>query len=573
MTLRSKKHKDREGSRETTGSIQKTPATPIPRPAWQLVIIRTIEWALLGLFCAILLYLHILLYQYSGSFWRDEASCIQIADSPSLASMWASLPMDSSPALYTGFLRLWIFTGPGATDSGIRLFGTLMALGIVIAVLLSFRMLNRSVPLLAVALVGMNVIIFYFGSSIRPYGLAAVLIVLCFTSMWKVVQAPTRWNITAAFILAMLAVHCSYQNCYLLFGIGVAGAVACIVCRLWMRCLLVLTICLITAISLLVYLPTLQRYHDMWMILAQGADLGAILAAMVEAFVVKNINLCVVWGAALLSALVFLPYQYYLERRRQPGGQTPSLYLYSLITIVTGGTAGILFLRASNIFPYAWHFIPLLALMAVTVEIGANVPRPALWLSALKAAATCAIVGVSVMPLWRSAHVRRTNLDLLCNVLAEKARPSDLILVSPFWLSPGFNYLYHGKTPWTTIPAVPSDRNFRLAPHAHIKELMATPGAIRPTLDKIEDTLRAGNRVWFVGEIEFPQSDAVPPELPPAPHPEFQWNSNPYMHVWSMQVGRFLQDHATGGIQYAIPIGQPIYELEDIKLFYAEGWQ
>jgi hypothetical protein len=576
MKSPSNKRNDRQASRDASDSNRgQSPASTDPVSARPLYAMRIIEWMLLGIFCLILLYLHVVLYQNAGAFWRDEASSIQLAKSSSLSEMWTMLTTDSAPPLFAVLLRTWIIAGPGGSDEGIRLFGTLIALGLVASVFVSSYLLTRGVPLLAVSLTAMNIIIFYFGSSIRSYGLAALLIVLCFTAIWKVVRSPTALNCIAALILAILSVYCNYHNCYLLFGIGIAGAIACAVCRLWKRSLLVLTICFITMLSMLALLPVIIENRDIEMVTTISSDLSAVVLIFVEAFTLGEFKLYVFRGLALLSAFVFLPYLYLSEKRSRTDCQTPSVYLYSLIVLIAGTAGGITFLYTSRMFPCLWHFIPFAALAAVIVEIGVFFPRPNVWLSGVKAALAVAIVGVSVMPIWYTAGLRRTNLDLACNILAEKAAPNDLILVNLrlYWLSPGFDLLYHGQVPWTTIPILPDDRFSRLAPWMRIKEIMETPDAIKPTLDKIESTLRLGNRVWIVGAIQLPPIGAPPKRLPPAPLPDSGWNCIPYTENWSSEVAHFLMENVEQLIKCDIPSKQPVSTLEDVQLFYAHGWR
>ena len=72
-----------------------------------------------------------------------------------------------------------------------------VALALIAALFVSGRMLVGRVPLVAVALVAFNAAVFYYDSSIRAYGLAALFIVLCFAIFWRMLEEPTRWNVAA----------------------------------------------------------------------------------------------------------------------------------------------------------------------------------------------------------------------------------------------------------------------------------------------------------------------------------------------------------------------------------------
>ena len=161
-------------------------------------ISRRVEWALFGVFCLLALWLHVVLYEHAGAFWRDETSTLQIADSPSLGALWARLSKDSAPVLMFGLLRLWAAAGPGATDAGLRAFGTLVSVGILASLLVSCRMLTGRVPLVATALIVFNPAVFYFGSSLRAYGIAILLIMPCSALLGRVARQPTRRRVAAS---------------------------------------------------------------------------------------------------------------------------------------------------------------------------------------------------------------------------------------------------------------------------------------------------------------------------------------------------------------------------------------
>jgi hypothetical protein len=50
-----------------------------PSVGGRWTIRRAIPWIVLVAACAFLLWMHIVLFRHSGSFWRDETSSIQLA--------------------------------------------------------------------------------------------------------------------------------------------------------------------------------------------------------------------------------------------------------------------------------------------------------------------------------------------------------------------------------------------------------------------------------------------------------------------------------------------------------------
>ena len=130
-------------------------------------ITRRIDWAITAVACVVLLCLHIALYRHSGAFWRDEACTLYVAKAPSWETMWSWMGKDSAPALMFGSVRLWIAAGPGATDEGLRLLGTLVSLGVMASLFVSCWMFTARVPLVGTALVLFSGAVFYYGSSLR----------------------------------------------------------------------------------------------------------------------------------------------------------------------------------------------------------------------------------------------------------------------------------------------------------------------------------------------------------------------------------------------------------------------
>ena len=299
---------------------RRTPKDKKQPPSEGGVVLSAIALAAVA---AVLLVLHLLLLKHSGAFWRDECSSINLAHAPTWGQLWSHLPIDSFPGLFASVLRCWIGCGAGASDFGIRLLGILISLGTLYSVFLSCRAMQVRVPVLAVCLVGLNAAVFYSGSSIRAYGLAALLIVACFAAFWRVAVQPTRGNMILAFVLAVLSVHCNYQNSYLLFGIGTAAAIVALPGGNWRRSGLILAMCFVAALSMLVYWPAIAAYRSGIIVsnyrLSTGQVAGGLFRALggdgypaIPAALARNQTLLeLAWIAGLLgmvySVLMRLP--------------------------------------------------------------------------------------------------------------------------------------------------------------------------------------------------------------------------------------------------------------------------
>jgi hypothetical protein len=550
------------------------------------IVVRQVEWALFASMGLTVLWLNVELYHNSGAFWRDETSTIQIASAPSLGTLWSWLYRDSAPIVSYVAVRLWILAGLGATADGLRLFGTLVSLGIFVSLFISCRALGVRVPLLATSLVAFNVAICYYCSAVRGYGLAVLLIMPCCAAFWRLAQGPTRRNVVASLVLALLACHTSYQNSYLLFAIGLAGAGVCATCRLWRRAALILAICFVTAVSMLVYLPAISAYQSACQIQTRDLDLWSIVGDLGEALGGSSVFLRWAWILLTLCALACAVVQVVRRGVKRdsavladtgsgtapdPAPANPSLPLYCLIVAAVAVVTCVGFLESRGVVPLPWHFTPLIAVAGMIVEAVFRSWRDNPVASIGRAAIACLLIAVSLPLLMGQAFVRRTNIDLVCDVLAKEAGPNDLILVNPFWLSPGFNYHYHGRARWNTLPLIPTDMSARTFPYASIKQLMTSANAIEATLEEIRNTLSAGDRVWVVEDVAFrPPGTEI--SVPPSPQPCSGCNCSPYVDSWAYQVGDFLRSHGRRIEVIPVTVAVGISGLEQLYMFVVGGW-
>ena len=537
------------------------------RPA----ITRSIDIAVFALACLLVLYLHVVLFRHSGGFWRDEASTIYSATAPDLGAMWSRLANDSAPVVCFGAVRLWIAAGLGGSDEALRLFGATVSLGIVISLCISCWLFTSRAPLLAMSLVAFNMAVFYYCSSLRAYGLAVLFIMPCCAAFWRLSLRPSPWNIVGSLVFAILSCHTSYANSYLLLAIGLAGAGVCAACRLWKRSILILAICFVAALSMLVYLPLIRNFREAIQIAQADVDISSIGEVLTRAFSLHDPWLLSVWILLAACAAVCLVVQ--VVRRWKSFGAAPSLSLYVAILTAVATTVGAGFFITNAMTVYSWHFTPFVALAGMMMELVFQSGRRKLWVWLARTAIACTVMVISVPILWEMAHLRRTNMDRVVSALAEMAGPKDLILLNPFWLMPSFSYYYHGNVEWNSVPLTPPETKVLMNGSTMVKQLMTTPDPLAATLEKIRRTLTAGNKVWLVGRVTFPEKNTVPILLPPAPQSRYGWHIGPYVQSWTLQMGYFIRWHAVRVGEVKLPINQQVSDLEGGVVVVAEGWR
>ena len=96
---------------------------------------------------------------------------------------------------------------------------------------------------------------------------------------------------------------------------------------------------------------------------------------------------------------------------------------------------------------------------------------------------------------------------------------------------------------------------------------------IKDVLDRMAQTLAAGNRLWIVGDLPAPEPNETEPlDLPAAPGGPQGWFDVPYSYVWGRQADYFIAAH--GGHIEAVPTGSDdavsIYEKASLSV--VKGW-
>ena len=520
-----------------------------------------------------------------------------------------ALAADPFPVLPVSLLRLWQMLPFCSSDAGIRAYGMLVLIGLVPATIWACRQFGRRAPLLALALLPLNPAVFYHAATNRAYGLAALTTVLCLGAVWRFASAPPRrpaarvLGACGTMVAMLLCVHSNYHNCYILFAIGVAAASCCLLVKQWKRAAVILAMCFLAALSMLPYLSVVSYYWDSVKITQLDRPASEILNQFwlalcgdirIAAKLQGTPALLVLWWSIAALGISYSVYAVVRRIRGKDAASGTSPHAFALITILVTLAAAYLFVKTSKMYPNVWYFMPVIAVLATMVNVSLQDERPVWLWSAGRSAVAVTIVAFSALPLWNNAHLRRTNLNLIARTVAEQAGPGDLVLVSPFWLSPGFHYYYHGKAPWNCLPMVSATAMESEDQHAAIKEMMTRSDSIGPTLKAVARTLSSGHRLWIVGGVRLrPPNEALPP-IPAAPYSPYGWNNNAYTELWSMYLGRFLLQHAQRAqpVQVPVPnvslkqkllaafgapareehIEQPVSDFEDMPLLYFEGW-
>lgn len=547
-------------------------------------MLRRAEWTAAVLLTLALAGLHLLRVGHAGGLWRDEAAAAALATLPTWGEVAESFQHEAFPLLFPAFIRGWVGAF-GDGDLALRLFGALVGLALLGALWCNARSwfpgrAGSGLPLLSLILVGTNPAVVVFGDSLRGYGLGTVLILLTFGAFGRLVVRPDRRSVVLAALLAVASVQTLLHNAALLLALGLAAALAAARRKRRGSVAAVLGCGALAALSLLPYAGPLAAARS-WNVLVTfpvgPADLlqalARTLAGPMSAFLGLWLSLL---PLGLTAGILILWRKSAAEAITDETGNAPGdLTLYLILSLPLALLTQLGFLWKLGYAPRPWYFLPLLALAGSALDLllapnrtGPATSRTRTLRAARLAGALLAALAVA-LPLWQVAHLRMTDLDMAAAVIAERASPGDLILVNPWDHGVGYRRYHRSAAPWQTVPPLADHRFHR---YDLVKQRMQEDDPLRPLRIAIAATLRRGDAVWLLGEIEVPPGTQIP-VISPAPHPETGWLDVPYRTAWSRQLGAFLRDHARGGEQIAIPVPGPVSGYEDVQLFLVRGWR
>ena len=236
-------------------------------------------WGLALAVTAVAVGLHVYFLLHAGGLWRDEAHLVNLAGSSSLRAM----SHDSFPVLMPLLVRFWEILGLGKTDSGLRLFGLLIGLGLPAALWLAAWKFRRSPPLPGLALLALNGTFIVFGDSLRAHGLGSLLILLtALATVWFLQN--NSWRRAAVWaVLAILSVQTLFQNAIFVAAICVGAWAVCARQKNLRAALQVLCVGTIAAISLLPYLNNFISLNAGGSSLRTGVEPGRLRATFAAA--------------------------------------------------------------------------------------------------------------------------------------------------------------------------------------------------------------------------------------------------------------------------------------------------
>jgi hypothetical protein len=531
--------------------------TILPKVCWIVAILLT----------AAAVPLHFFSLTQVGGLWRDEIAIVSIATTPSWAETFRSLPYDHCPIVFPAVVRTWTALGLASTDTGFRVLGLCIGLFLMTSFWAASRMMGKGLPLLSLSLVALNPLVIRYGDTIRGYGLGMTFILLTMGLIWRFIERPNVRRGLLAGVGAVVSVQTLYQNAFFLLAICIAGMVVCLRQRQPSKAVGVLGVGFVAALSLLPYVNPIRNAQSWWVVSQFGASLAHSLDLLSE-LTGPFLN---VWLVVAVLAVALSINQAFIQGSGQDKPHAwEDLPLFGSIALVLGAIGFGVFIKLSGLPTQVWYYIPALCFTVLCCDVILSRTSPPTTIGVLLLATYVLVISPSA---YSALRWRQTNGDLVAAQVSKAAGPNDLIIVHPWHNGLTFAYYYRGVAPWTTLPPI---GDYRFHRYDLIKAKLQMTNAIVPVLERVETTLRSGNRVWVVGQLHMPPPYIeMPGSPPPAPNSRSGWFDGPYFDAWGSQFGYLLEHHFTNAIQLvdAKTNSPPVNPLETMMLIVTRGWK
>lgn len=530
----------------------------------QTLRIRRIECVAAILLSALAVFLFVVRATHAGSLWRDEAESIQ-SSRMAPAEMVHGVQFSSFPILFPLILRGFAVLF-GAGDSSLRCFGLAVGVCFLLTIWLPLKKFSGSVPLLSISLIGLNANFLIAGMSLRGYGLGSLLMLFAFVCTVRMLIHPTLLSATAVFLADLACSQCLFLNLPLVLSINAAAICVFLfqsnVRQVWI-------VAAITIACSFAYIPYLSQFLE-------GGKAWARILQVTMSFPLIWQSFFVAWGEYLAVAAIWIAFIAIslaaVWKRFIRGGKngTPlrELLLFAIVLIPLVTVASFFFVRFLPRLPESRYFLSLTVVLVASLDL--ILTHMSLWLRVLRVGLV--LVATIVLPflLWPVLLQAESNASTVAKIVEQDARATDLIVVNPWSYGVSFNWYYHGSARWISVPTIEDHRVHR---YDLLLKKMESATPLVDVEDEITTSLKAGDRVWLVGQIELPPPGAPAIQLTPAPDPKFKWEGGIYRQSWSEQISLFLLQHVRKGSLVNIDQPQLVSAREKMSLHLLEGWK
>ena len=379
----------------------------------------------------------------------------------------------------------------------------------------------------------------------------------------------------ATFMLATLAttasVHTLFYNAPVVFALCIAGAVVSVARRQWRSAAGVLAAGGVSALSLLVYVPTI-RSAARWnpLVTIPNYDFPWFIHKLNQAFHAGT------WATILWVFVVLFAVSAALIELRRKTSWLPDdarmPVLYATVALIVGSLAQYVFLRKLSYLTQPWYYLTLigLSILCADVILGKLAVAPIARIARIAAAVI--IAGFTLPSAIALARTRMTNVDKAALAIEHLAGPNDQVVLDPWYLGVSFDRYYHGTAPWVMLPSVGFSRFHRydwIMPFMLEADQLA---AVHTALEKARTCLRNGGTLYLVSENRFGSAKPVPLRRA-AMLPEEGWKSPAYQKQWSGLLRHELAQRARTISALELAEESRVSWYESLKVTAIKGWR
>jgi len=479
-----------------------------------------------------------------------------------VADLLANLQFTAFPLVFPAAIR--IYTGLfGAGDFALRVFGALVSVGFVLFCWFSSFRINRQPPMLMLALIGLNSTFLTVGAWVRGYGLASVLLLLVFTFSAEIAKRFTPARLVATLVSSVVATQCLFFDGVLVPAILLSTMIVLVLRRDIRPAMLLLAGGILIACCYIPYIINIYSNVRPW---------AKVLQEPVSRdWIWNELNLALGAPSAVMRwiwlSVIVIPVAgglYLLKRNHAQH----TLMLFGLCVIFFSVAAFVGFMVIVAKPPLQHYYLAPLFVVAAATDLIVSQAAGINWIRVARLAIVAVLIALTPFD-WALIRVHETNIDMVARQLENKAQPADLIVLNTWSRAMSFDRYYHGSAPWMTIPEIPEHRVPR---YDLLQKKMQQFFPLDDVEIAISHTLKAGNRVWLVGEFKGATASRRPLVLAPAPDPKFGWRSTVYSISWGHQIVDFVRHHASllDVVEHPSPSVNP---NENNAIILAKGWE
>jgi hypothetical protein len=522
--------------------------------------ISRVEWTLGILLSLAMMGLLIVRATHTGALWRDECGTTQLALMP-IGELLKNFYHQTLPPLFPLGVRLYLKIF-GTSEPSVEAFRLLSGAFLIATAVVSARMSGGQPPLLLLGLFGLNSMFLYWGG----YNITAISVALALILAGGLLLRPTRAQAIAFGIVALISVQLLINNLLLISILAFAAAVAALVRRSYQLALLFLIITIICAASDLIYLP-LYAAADFRVLLKRQITFAWLWPHIRSAFGLPKFFAPWLWYFVFATTLLGAIWRLTIAWRSHDVPRC-RLSLFVLFVSVLAPTAYcISFLLSGIATAESRHFLPMLAMLAANFDLVITHLLNQPWVRWCRVAVALGTFMLLPVASWPVLTLRQTNVDLIAHKLEQEADSNDLIVVNPWSFGISFNWYYHGKASWLTVPNLSDHRIHRFD---LLKEKMMMSFPLDDVEREIVATLQKGHRVWIAGTLPRPDHTTLPLFPLPAPDPQFGWQHTIYREAWSRQLSEFLVSRGLMIKRLSQPMPN-VSAMENLSLWMIEG--